>query len=126
MIFIDTNVFMYTVGNQHPLRNECRAFFEDALTSRLQLFTSAEVVQELLHVYLRTQRYPILEHALNLVENSIAEVWPLEYEDVQLANQLSGQFPFLEARDLCHLASCRRRGVAEIRTFDKALGSAFN
>ena len=27
----------------------------------------------------------------------------------------------LSPRDLCHLASCRRRGVSEIKTFDQAL-----
>ena len=52
-----------------------------------------------------------------------AEVWPLEEEDVTLAWRLHEQHPALAPRDLCHLASCRRRGVSEIKTFDRALGS---
>ena len=30
---------------------------------------------------------------------------------------------WVQARDLCHLASCRRRGVREVKTFDQALAS---
>ena len=53
------------------------------------------------------------------------EVWPLERDDVIVARHLHLQYPQLSARDLCHLASCRRRGVREIMTFDRALASAF-
>lgn len=41
-----------------------------------------------------------------------------------LAQRLGERFPELAARDLCFLASCRRRSVAEIVTFDRALASA--
>ena len=59
--------------------------------------------------------------ALDLVARSVVEVWPLEPADVQLARQLHDQFPELDARDLCYFASCRRRGVGEIKTFDRGL-----
>ena len=59
--------------------------------------------------------------AMSLIVRSGVEVWPLEYEDVTLARQLHEQFPGLGARDLCHLASCRRRRVRDIKTFDQAL-----
>jgi uncharacterized protein len=124
MIFIDTNVIMYTVGGDHPLRAPCRAFFEEALRENAKLVTSAEVVQELLHAYVPVARYSTLELALMLIEQSIAEIWPLEFEDVSLAYKLNSQFPLLDARDLCHLASCRRRGVKTIKTYDKSLAAA--
>ena len=56
--------------------------------------------------------------AMELVDKSIAEVWPLEREDVELARQMYVQHPSLGARDLCHLASCRRRGIRRVKTFD--------
>ena len=61
--------------------------------------------------------------ALALVQRAGVQVWPLEEADVTLARQLHEQHPTLGARDLCHLASCRRRGVGEIMTFDRALGA---
>ena len=53
-------------------------------------------------------------------------VWPLERDDVLLARQLHERHPHLSARDLCHLATCLRRGVSEMMTFDQGLATAFN
>ena len=124
MIFVDTNVFMYAVGRSHPRRSHARKFFDESTRDRRPLVTSAEVLQELTHVYLRMRRPHTLDSALELVASAGVDVWPLEQADVMLARQLHEQHPSLQARDLCHLASCRRRGVSEIMTFDKALGAA--
>ena len=123
MIFVDTNVFMYAVGRPHPLRDPAREFFAGCIRSRTPLCTSAEVLQELAHAYLPVGRGQTLDAALALIDRSRVEVWPLEQADVTLARQLHGKYPALGARDLCHLASCRRRGVREVRTFDQALGA---
>ena len=53
MIFVDANVFMYTVGGRHLLQDQAREFLIDARRNRTRLFTSAEVLQELLHVCTR-------------------------------------------------------------------------
>ena len=124
MIFVDANVFMYAVGRSHPLRPHAQGFFADSLRNHTPLFTSAEVIQELMHVYLRANRTHTLDSALELVERAGVQVWPLEAADLALARQLHDRHPTLSARDLCHLASCRRRGVNEIMTFDQTLAAA--
>ena len=126
MIFVDTNVLMYAVGHSHPLREAAREFFEESTRDNLQLCTSAEVLQELLHVYRPVGRFVELDAAFSLIAEASIEVWQLEEEDVTLARQLLGQFPSLGARDLCHLASCRRRGVSNVKTFDQVLDAAVN
>lgn len=125
MIFVDTNVFMYAVGRPHPLRAEARAFFEESLERALPLVTSAEVLQELLHAYLPVGRIATLDAALALVESCIPVVWPVEPEDVKLARLLVDSHPGLRARDVLHLACCKRRDVQKIQTFDRALAAAF-
>ena len=124
MTFVDTNVVMYTVGRPHPLREPAREFFADAAQHRKPLCTSAEVLQELMHAYLAVQRESTLDSAMALIARAGIDVWPLESDDVYLAWQMRSQFPALTARDLCHLASCRRRGVTDIKTFDRGFGSA--
>lgn len=124
MIFIDTSVFMYAVGKPHPLQAPAQQFFDESLRDRTTLFTSAEVIQELMHVYLRMRRPHTLDSALELMDKASVDVWPLEEADVILARQLHDRQPTLSARDLCHLASCTRRGVREIMTFDQALAAA--
>ena len=125
MIFVDTNVFMYAAGSPHPLRQSAVEFFVDARRNHVQLVTSAEVVQELLHVYVSVGRLQRLGAAMSLVDGSGIEIWPLEADDVTLAWQLHEEYPYLSARDLCHLASCRRRGVRDVMTFDQSLRGAF-
>ena len=114
---------MYAVGNPHPLKSRAREFFDESHGISRPLCTSAEVLQELIHAYLPVRRSDVFEDALALMGQAGVEVWPLEEADVLLARQLHERHPALEARDLCHLASCRRRGVGEIMTFDRALGA---
>jgi uncharacterized protein len=125
MIFVDTNVIMYAVGGEHPLREEARAFFEEALIQRRTLVTSAEVLQELLHVYLPVRRMGTLDAALALVTATTASIWPVEEGDARLARELADAHPGLGARDLLHLASCLRRNATGIMTFDRGLIAAF-
>ena len=124
MTYVDTNVFMYAVGKPHPLQSRAQKFFHESLRSRTALFASAEVIQELMHVYLSMKRPHTLDSALDLIEGVGVEVWPLEAAGVQLARRLHQRHPTLHARDLCHLASYQRRGVREIMTFDEGLATA--
>lgn len=126
MIFVDTNVLMYAVGGEHPVRSEARDFFVRSAEEELPLVTSAEVLQELLHAYLPVDRIETLDAALRLAEGRIATVWSVEEEDVRLARILVDEHPALGARDLLHLACCRRRDVHRVRTYDRALAAAFD
>lgn len=123
MIFVDTNVFMYAVGRSHPLRDEARSRLFDAVEERTGLVTSTEVLQEMLHAYLAVGRQSTLDAAFTLVAGCVDEVWSIEPEDVYLARTLDGEHSSLAARDLVHVACCRRRGVTRAMTFDRAFGS---
>ncbi len=124
MIFVDTNVVMYAVGRRHPLREDARAFFAEHLGAPGGLVTSAEVLQELLHAYLPVGRWATLDAALTLVESCVGQVWSVAAEDVRLARLLAGRYSALGARDLLHLACCRRRDVEQVKTYDRALAAA--
>ena len=124
MIFVDTNVLVYAVGRAHPLRDEARAFFLEQVESDTALVSSAEVLQELLHAYLPVGRLKTLDAALRLARESMTEIWPTEAEDVRFARLLVDRHPALSARDLVNLASCKRRGVTRVKTFDRGLAAA--
>ena len=125
MIFVDTNVFMYAVGREHPLKDEARAFFRSQGDTGEPLATSAEVLQELLHAYVPVNRLDALDAAPLLVTSRTGTIWSLDAEDAFMARQLVAKHPGLRARDLLHLACCRRRGVERVKTFDRGLAAAF-
>lgn len=115
---------MYAVGRPHPLKPAAQQFFIEAHRDNAALCTSAEVLQELAHAYLPRGRLEAFDAALDLASRVGVEVWPLEEADITLARRLHDEHPALQARDLCHLASCRRRGVRDIVTFDRGLAAA--
>lgn len=123
MIFVDTNVIMFAVGREHPLRPEAREFFESNLDTAL--CTSAEVLQELIHAYLPVQRMSTLDAAFTLVERTIPQIFSVEAADVRRARLLVERHPELGSRDLLHMAICQRHEVKKIKTFDRALAAAF-
>jgi predicted nucleic acid-binding protein len=125
VIFIDANVFIYTVGRHHPLKREATSFFDDALAARAPLVTSAEVLQELLHYYRVQGRVEGLGEAWALAEAVTETVWDVTHEDVALARALGRDHDALSARDLVHLACCRRRKATGLKTYDKGLAAAW-
>ena len=72
--------------------------------------------RNLAHVYLPIGRLQTFDATPGLIARAGVEVWPLEEAGVALARQLHERYPSLQARALCHLASCRRRGVREVKT----------
>jgi len=123
--FVDTNVFVYAVGRPHPLREPAQAVLRGRLDRGVPMATSAEVLQELMHVYLPVGREETLDAALKLASD-LTVVWPVDVTDVLAARRLSASKPGLGARDLLHLAVCRRHGAGELLSFDRALNAAFD
>ena len=122
--FVDTNIFVYAVGRTHPLREPAQMFLRERMDQQVPLATSAEVLQELLHVYLPVNRMETLDAALRLARD-LATVWPIDDSDARAARDLAATAAGLGARDLIHLAVCQRYGVGEILSFDRALAAAF-
>jgi uncharacterized protein len=53
MIVLDTTVLIYAKGSAHPMRDPCRDLIAAVADGRLQATTTAEVIQELVHVRAR-------------------------------------------------------------------------
>ena len=126
MIFVDSNVFIYAVGRPHTLREEAQRFFLQSSQEGNRLVTSAEVLQELLHVYLPAGRLATLDAALELATRGMDRVLPIDLESVLQARALADSYPELTSRDLLHLAICQINQIREIKTFDRGLFNAFH
>ena len=125
MIFVDSNVFIYAVGRSHPLKAEAQNFFLDSSKKGKRLVTSAEVLRELLHVYLPVERMETLDSAMVLATQGVDQVIPIDSGAVLHARNLGDNFPSLTARDLLHLSVCQLYKIKELKTFDRNLFAAF-
>lgn len=119
-IFLDTNVFMYVVGKEHPLKRPSTHVLELAARNS-SFFTNAEVIQEILHRYLAQRRWrdvkPFLEPVFLALDDRVLEV---RGEDVRKAGDLALVHLELQTRDLIHLAIMQRVGSAYVVSADRA------
>lgn len=121
MTFVDSNVFIYAVGRPHPLRDDAQQFYLSSRAERKRLVTSAEVLQELLHVYLPVGRFETLDAALEPATGCMDEIIPVDAASVLHARCLAAVHPQLTARDLLHLSVCQLKHISHIQTFAKGL-----
>ncbi len=117
-IHIDANVFFYSVGRDHPLRNPARRVLALAL-EREEFFTDAEVFQELLHRYLALRIWEEMQPLFaGLADLMSGRTEAMLAEDVEHAAQLATTYPALSARDLIHVAVIQRVGATHIVSAD--------
>jgi predicted nucleic acid-binding protein len=117
MILIDSNVPMYLVGGAHPNRQRAHELLELAIGRRERLVTDTEAFQEILHRYVAIDRRDAIRPAWKTLRELVDDIFPIELEDVEAARRLVVSSR-LTARDALHVAVMKRRGVAEILTFD--------
>jgi predicted nucleic acid-binding protein len=121
VIFVDANIPMYLVGGEHPHKVDVQLMLERLTSEQRHLVTSSEVLQEIMHRYISADRRDWIEQAFNAMRAIVDEVLPVEEADVLAAKDLVHAHPKLSARYAVHAAVMRRREIAEILSFDRAV-----
>jgi len=119
VIFIDSNVPMYLIGAEHPLKDRSRRLIEDAVASGEPLASSAEVLQELLHRYSVIGRSEFIEPACVAVSNLADVIYSIAPADVDRARRILATTPRLSARDALHVAVMQAHDIGRIISFDR-------
>jgi predicted nucleic acid-binding protein len=117
-VFLDTNVFLYAIGAQHPLKAASQQVLKLVGDGDLEAASSTEVVQEILHVL---SRRGLRETALKLALHTIDLLHPLlpvTQADISVACDLMDRYPALPTRDAIHAATMLNNGISDIITAD--------
>ncbi len=119
MIFVDSNIPMYVVGNDPEHKVAAMSAISEALAQNQRLVSDAEVLQEILHRYTAIRRTEAIQPAFDALAATVDEILPIEALDVQAAKTiiLGGVRP--SARDALHVAVMRRYGIDTIMSFDR-------
>jgi len=91
-LFVDTSIFVYAAGGDHPLRDVCQQALRHIVATRI-----------------------VFDSAVELSD----EVWPVETADVRAALEIASEHDGASPRDAVHVASMRRRGVERILSTDR-------
>ena len=118
MIFVDSNVPMYLVGAEHPLKTDAQRLLERLISDRVRLVTDAEAFQEILHRYVAIDRRDAIQPAFDALAKVTDDVFPVTREIVEHAKQHVLEYHRLSARDCLHLAVMRLHSIEAILTFD--------
>lgn len=118
MIFVDSNIPMYLVGEPHPNKEPARRALEELVAAGEPLCTDAEVLQEILHRYTSIRRPEAIDPAFESVIGVVDVVYPIERTDVERARRLLKTTPRLAARDAIHIAVMQGRDIGRILSFD--------
>ena len=93
MRLIDTNVLIYAIGRDHPLKQVAGRILSDIVDGHLAANLDAEALQEILHVYSsrreRQKGFTAIEQLLTVFPNPIA----IGREEVESARDLMAEFP---------------------------------
>jgi predicted nucleic acid-binding protein len=124
--FLDSNVFLYATGREHPYRESCRALLEAVGEGAVIGETSVEVVQEAAHV--RVRRTGRREDARELADRigRSCTVHAFEQTDLARAIEIFVAGESLPMRDAVHAAVALNRGLEALvsadRDFDRVPG----
>jgi uncharacterized protein len=119
VIFVDANIPMYLIGEEHPHRVEAQRILERLAREGRQLVTSSEIFQEILHRYISIDRRDWIELAFETLQGIVDQVLAVESADVFAAKDLVHTHPKLSSRDAVHVAVMRHHQIVEILSFDR-------
>lgn len=118
-VFIDTAIIMYGAGGEHPLRAPSRQILSRIGQGALDGVISVEVIQEILHRFVRVGRPEFGRAQAAEAMDLFAPVLPITHALMRRVPELALKYPTLDARDLVHVATCVHEGIADIISPDR-------
>lgn len=118
MILLDTTILVYAVGDEHQLREPCRALVGAIGDGRIPATTTVEAIQEFTHVRSRRRTRADAASLARSYSDLLAPLTVVEVEDLLRGLETYEQHPSLGAFDAVLAA------VVERRTHLRAIVSA--
>ena len=117
--FIDSNIPMYVAGRDHPLREPSLRFLKRVQKGEVDAWTSAEVLQEVLHRYSALKRLDLAIAVYEDFARICPNVLPVTIEDTDRAKEILRNTPGVSSRDALHAAVMLNHEISDIATFDR-------
>ena len=116
--FIDTNIFLYSMGRDHPLKPASVTALHRIREGQITAAVNTEIIQEVLYHFQSIKQLPI---GIRLAKDTVlisARIFPVEDTDLSLAIELLESYPEIQTRDAFHAATMIHNGIKEIISTD--------
>lgn len=123
MIVLDTTVLVYAVGAVHPLAEGCRALVEAVGEERIQATTTAEAIQEFVHVRAKRRTRPDATALGRAYLDLLSPLLPVDAEVLGAGLRLYERHTKLGAFDAVLAAAALRSEAEALVSADAAFGS---
>ena len=118
-VFVDANIFMYSVGGSHPSKEPSIRLLRSIAEGRIDAVCDTQLLQELLYRFCHLQRHAegvaLVEHVTRIVPT----ILPVETRDILVACQLLTQHTIIEPRDAVHAAVMLNHGMTQLYSYDR-------
>jgi uncharacterized protein len=109
---------MYLVGAPHPHKADAQRLVEKFISERRRLVSDVEVLQEILHRYVATNRRDAIQPAFDALLGIVDEVFAVDQSAAERAKEIVMTYPKMSARDALHLAIMEAQDIDQILSFD--------
>lgn len=116
--FIDTNIFLYAVGRDHPLKPASVTAIHRIREGQISAMINTEIIQEILYHFQSIKQLPIGIRMAKDTVSMAARIFPVEEIDLSLAIELLESYPKIQTRDAFHAATMIHNGIKEIISTD--------
>jgi predicted nucleic acid-binding protein len=119
MILVDSNIFMYAAGRDHPHKEPSERFLMRVAQGEVDAVVDAEVLQEILHRYRSLGLWEEARHIFDFARRIVPVALPITAEVMETARDLLDSHGRLTARGAVHAAVALQSGAAAICTYDR-------
>lgn len=118
MILLDTNLFMYAAGAEHPNKAPAGRFLARVTSDEVEAAIDAETLQEILHRYRAIGRWEDGRGVYDRARTLVPLVLLVTASILDAARDLLDRYPTLMARDALHAAVAIEHTGGRICSFD--------
>jgi len=116
--FVDTNIFIYAKGKDHPLRPACISMIKRIGENKIEAIVNTEVIQEILYRYQSINNLPAGISLSKQAMQMCSFILPVTAADLSLAIDILEAHPQIQTRDAFHAATMINNGIKEILSTD--------
>jgi len=116
--FIDTNIFLYSIGRDHPLKSASVNVMHRIRDGKITAVINTEIIQEILYHFQSIKQRSI---GVRLAKDAVSissRVLSVEEIDLSLAIELLEAYPKIQTRDAFHAATMIHNGIKEVISTD--------